>query len=121
MARHVDSVEQHREVGRVDAHGAQSVGLRPNGESALLEALVVDDEASPVPDEDLAAVATFVEEDEDMPAERVENEHAAHDAEQAVVTEAHVDRLGGDPDSHAARQHQHARPASTTAAATAAT
>jgi hypothetical protein len=83
------------------------IGRARPAKPALLEALVVDDEAAAVPEEDLHAIVRAAEEDEEVTGERVLLPLLAHDGEQAVVAHPHVDRRGGHVDPNAARKAQH--------------
>ena len=75
----VDAVEQHAQLRRVELR-AERVGLEVRQpEAALLEALVIEDEAAAVPAEDLHLVAALADEDEEVAGEDVFLPLAAHD------------------------------------------
>jgi hypothetical protein len=105
--REVDAIEQHAELGRIQS-GAQRVRLEERDpEAALLEAFVIEDEATAVPGEDLHLVAALADEDEEVAGEDIFLPLAAHHHREAVDAVAHVDPLGGEQDPHGLREQEH--------------
>src|SRR5580704_208320 len=99
----VDAIEEHAELSRVEGDPSGSLADARKAEAAPLEALVVDDEAASIPEEDLDPVAAASDEDEEMAGERVHTPLVAHDGKQAIVTAAQVHRLGRQVDMDARR------------------
>lgn len=103
----VNAVEQHGELGPVQLR-AQSVFVDYRlPEAALLQALVVEDEAAVVPGEELRAVALSGEEDEEVAGEEVLLPLVLHQRAEPVDAVAHVDGLGGEEDADRSREEQH--------------
>jgi hypothetical protein len=65
-----------------------SAGTFWHAEATLREALVIKDEAVAIPNEDLHAIETPTEEDEEVAVEGIEAPRAAHDRDQAVMATA---------------------------------
>lgn len=112
----VDPVEEHGQLGGVDGDGGRVGGHARQAESPALEALVVQDEAAPIPEQDLAAVGAAAEEDEEMAAVEIELPLPLNDGGQPVVATAHVDLADREIDPNARRQRQHGRPSRSAAA-----
>ena len=106
-ARDVDAVEQHRELGGIEARGDLRRVDRGQPEAALLETLVVDDEAAVVPGEDLRAVSAARDEDEEVAGEHVLSPAGAHEGDEPINAVPHVDRLRGEEDLDRAGQEKH--------------
>jgi len=113
----VDSVEQHRECGSVDLEPERAFGDLRESKSPLGKPLVIDDESVPVPEEDFHAIASPTEEDEEMTFIGIELPGVSDEADEAIVTAAEVDGLGGEVDANTRGQSNHrARMPETTAA-----
>jgi hypothetical protein len=113
----VDSVEQHRESGAVDLDPDSAFRDLRESKSPLGKPLVIDDESVPVPEEDLDAIASPTEEDEEMTFIGIELPGVSDEADEAIVTAAEVDGLGGEVDANTRGQRNHrARTPETTAA-----
>lgn len=104
---HVDAVEQHGQLGGVHLDRAAIVGEAWRSKSAALEPLVVNDQASAVPKQDLAAVTTTPQEDEQMPGEEVHSPLSTNDAAQTVMPAAKINGLNRKIDPNARRKRQH--------------
>ena len=63
---------------------------------ALLEPLVVEDEAAAVPRQEFHAISTLRHEDEEMTGEEILLPAVAHQRGQAADAVPHVDRLGSE-------------------------
>src|SRR5579859_6791273 len=81
----VDAVEQHAQLRGVQGDPAGALANARQSEAAALQALVVDDEAAAVPEEDLDPVAAAPDEDEEMALERVHAPLVAHERVEPVV------------------------------------
>jgi hypothetical protein len=103
----VDAVEQHRELGGIEARGNLRVADRRKAKTALLKALVVDDEAAVIPCENFRAVSSARDEDEKVAGEHVLSPAGPHERDQAVDAVPHVDRLRGEEDLHRAGEKKH--------------
>src|SRR5450759_3360778 len=113
----VDAVEQHGERRRVHRHVLRARHDRLHAETALRQSLVVEDEAVPIPYEDLHPIESAPEKHEEMACEGIEAPRIAHDRDQAIMPATKVDRLRGEVHADARRQGQHRdRSASTNAA-----
>ena len=75
--RQVEAAEQHCQLGSVEPHSVGVGGDLRQAEAPLGEALVVDDEAAVVPEQDLDAIAAPSDEDEQMAGVGIELEGAA--------------------------------------------
>ena len=114
---HVDSVEQHRESGSVDLDPERAFRDLRESKSPLGKPLVIDDESVPVPKEDLHAIASPTEEDEEISLVGVEFPGVLDEGDEAIVTAAEVDGVGREVDANARGQSNHrARMPETTAA-----
>ena len=92
-ARHVDAVEQHRELRGVDAQRLVIVLDYGHAETPGFESLVKDDEAAVVPGQDFHPVATARDENEERAAIDVFLPLALHESHQPVDAAAQVDGL----------------------------
>jgi hypothetical protein len=95
---HVDTIEQHRELGGVHLDRTAVVSQAWSTKSAALEPLVIKDEAAAVPKKDLAAVSSAPQKHEQMSGEQVHAPVPADNAAETVVAAAKVDRLDGEID-----------------------
>src|SRR5580692_803250 len=114
----VDAVEQHAQLRGVQGDAAGALADARQTEAAALEALVVDDEAASVPEQDLDPVAAAAHEDEQMSRERVHAPLVADDRVETVVAAAQVHRLGRQVDVDTRRQRQHRLRSNVTSSAT---
>ena len=113
----VDSVEQHRESCSVDLDPERAFRDLREPKSPLGKPLVIDDESVPVPKEDLHAIASPTEEDEEISLVRVEFPGVPDEGDEAIVTAAKVDGIGREVDANTRWQSNHrARMPETTAA-----
>ncbi len=87
---HVDAVEQHRQLGGVHLDRASIACKARRSKPATLEALVIEDQAAPIPKQNLAAVTAASQEDEQVPGEEIHSPLATNDAAQAVVPAAEI-------------------------------
>ena len=60
---------------------------------------VVEDEAAAIPEENLHAIATPADEDEEVAGERIERERVLHERAEAIVSPPKIDRLGREEES----------------------
>lgn len=107
---HVDSIEQHRQLRGVHLHGTAIVGDPRSAKSTTLEPLVIENEPSAIPKQDLAPVATPPQKHEEMPCEQVHAPLSADDAAQTVMTATKIDWLDGEVDPNARRQGEQRLP-----------
>ena len=107
---HVDTVEQHSQLRGVHLYRATVVGDPRGQKSASLEPFVIENEPTPIPKQDLAAIASAPQKHEQMPCEQVHSPLPAHDATQAIVTTAQIDWLDGEVDPNARWQREHGLP-----------
>jgi hypothetical protein len=115
-AADVDPVEEHGQLGRLELDGDGAAGDPRQPKAAALQPLVQQHEAAVIPEEHLDAIKPLADENEQMPAVRVELPLGLDDRSKTIVTAAHVDGLAREPDLHASRHRQHR---STTASTTA--
>lgn len=106
-ARDVDSIEQHRELGRLDAQLLGAVFNDRDAKAAGLEPLVEHHETTVVPGEDLHAVAPARDEDEECAPVHVFLPRALNQAHQPVDAPTQIDGLRGEQDPQCRRQQQH--------------
>jgi hypothetical protein len=78
--------------------------------AARFEALALQAQAVAAPVQHLQAVADAVAEEEQVARERVGLQQAAHQGEQAVEAQAHVDGVGAVPELDGGREAQHGPP-----------
>src|SRR3954468_21798874 len=109
-AGQVDAVEDHEELsrGHLDAVGVE-VGL---GEvvAAILQTLTPEAEAVAAPIENLDAVGTAVEEDEQVAGQGVGLEAVLDQGEQPVEARTHIDGIGAIPQLDGGGEAQHGLP-----------
>lgn len=106
----VDAVEQHGELCRVELRAQGVLVKRGQAETALLKALVDDDEAPGVPGEDLHPVAPARDEDEEVAGVDVLVPAGAHDGGEAIDAVAQVNGLRRQQNAHRPRDGEHALP-----------
>jgi hypothetical protein len=87
--RNIDPVEQHRELGRVEPRRARPGRDVGNAKSSLLQSLVKQQKSSPVPDQNLNAIASLADKREQVTAKWIESP-ALDDREQPIMPRAHV-------------------------------
>ena len=109
-AREVDAVEEHRELAALESSAERVLTEVRETEAALLEALVIEDEAAVVPGEHLGPVAAAADEDEEVAGVEVLLPLVADDGGESVDGIAHVHPLGSEQDADSARDEKHARP-----------
>ena len=114
----IDAIEQHAELRGVEGDAARSLANARKTEATSLQALVVDDEAPSVPEENLDPIPPAPHEDEEMPGEWIHAPLVANDREESVVTAAQVHRLGRQVDVNARRERQHRARSNVTSSAT---
>ena len=108
--RHVDTVEEHRQLSGVELHAQRVVLERRKPKPALLEALVREDEAAVVPCEDLHAVALLRDENEQVPGEDVLLPRVLNQRHEPVDAVAHVHRLRRQENPYGSREQKHLSP-----------
>lgn len=77
--RQIDSIEEHRQLGRIELRPERAFVDFRDSEAPPLKALVVHDEAAIVPAEDLRPVALLRDEDEEVASVEVLLEAVADD------------------------------------------
>ena len=97
--REIDAVEEHRELRGVELRAERVVLEYGESEAALLQPLVVKDEAAVVPGEDLHPVSATRDEGEQVPGEDVLPPVSAHDRGKPVDAVAQIHRLAREQDS----------------------
>ncbi len=95
--------------GHLDAIG----GGGRNAEGSALESLGPDGQTIAVPIQDLDAIATLVDEDEEMTGEGIERQAARCQGGQAVEALAHVGRFFGEVNADRGAQSEHGRSSTT--------
>jgi hypothetical protein len=97
--RNVDTVEQHRELGRLDAQLLGAVFDDRHAKASSLEAFVEDDEAAIIPGQDLHAVAPARNENEERAAVDIFLPCALYEPHQPINASTQIDGLGGEQDA----------------------
>jgi hypothetical protein len=110
--RHVDAVEQHRQLRGVELRAQRLFMESRKPETSLLQTLVVEDEAAVVPGEDLQAVTAPGNEGEEMAGVDVFLPIAAHDVGQAIDAAAQIDRLTSEENADCPGEKEHSSPES---------
>lgn len=103
----VDAVEEHGELTALQPCPERALAEGWESKTALLEALVEEDEATVVPGEHLRPVAAAADEDEEVAGVEVFLPLVADDAGEPVDAVAHVDGLGGEKNPDRPREEQH--------------
>jgi hypothetical protein len=98
-ARDVDSVEQHRELGRLDAQLLGAVFDGRYAKAACLEAFVEDNEAAVIPGQDLHPVPPARNEDEERAAVDIFLPRALHEPHEPIDASTQIDGLGREQDA----------------------
>jgi hypothetical protein len=106
----VDAVEEHRELAALESSAESVLTEVRETEAALLEALVIEDEATIVPGEHLGSVAAPADEDEEVAGVEVLLPLVADDGGESVNGIAHVHPLGSEQDADSARDEKHVGP-----------
>jgi hypothetical protein len=109
-ARDVDAVEEHRELAALESSAESVLTEVREAEAALLEALVIEDEASVVPGKHLGPVAASADEDEEVAGVEVLLPLVADDGGKPVDGIAHVHPLGSEQDADSAGDEKHVGP-----------
>jgi hypothetical protein len=109
-AREVDAVEEHRELAALESSAEGILAEVWQAEAALLEPLVVEDEAAVVPGEHLGPVAAPADEDEEVAGVEVFLPLVADDGGEPVDGITHVHSLRSEQDADSARDEKHASP-----------
>jgi hypothetical protein len=115
-AREVDAVEKHRKLATLEPRSKSVLVKVRETETALLEPLVIEDEAAVVPGEHLGSVSASADEDEEVPGVEVFLPLVADDGGQAVDGIAHVHPLSSEENTDGPRDEQHDGPRAPTAA-----
>ena len=115
---HVDAVEQHRQLGGVHLDRAAIAREAWCSKSTELEPFVIEDEAATIPKQNLAAIASAPQKDEQMPGEEIHSPLPTNDATQPVVPAAEIHGLNREIDPNTRRKCQHACRSLPTSAAT---
>ena len=89
-ARQVDAVEQHRKLAALEPRAESVLAKVWEAEAALLEPLVIEDEAAVVPREHLGTVAAPADKDEEVARVEVFLPLVADDGGEPVDGIAHV-------------------------------
>ena len=95
----IDSLEDHRQRGRVDLRAELARLEGGKLEGSPLEALVQQSQTGSSEEQDLGEVPSLVREEHEVPGQRVEVELVPYDRGEPVVRLPHVDGVGGDVDS----------------------
>lgn len=106
----VDSVEQHRELGRVHLDRTTVTGDARRAKAALFQPLVIENQPATIPEQDLAAVPATPKKHEQVSGEEVHAPLSADDAAQAIVATAKVDGLDSEVDPNTRRQREQRLP-----------
>ena len=108
-AAQIDSVQEHRQLSRIELNVLLSRGVE-RAEAASLEALVPKHEATALEREDLGPVAAGREENEEVSAEEV-LASGTNDRTETIEALAHVDRRDEKANADRRREPDHgARP-----------
>lgn len=116
--RDVETAEQHREFRPVEHDVVGACRYARHAEAPACESLVVEDEAAAIPEEHLDAIAPTADEDEEVPAERIEREQVSDQRAETIVAPSQVDRLGREKYLRTRSDGQHAARTAATSAAT---
>lgn len=102
--REVDAVEEHGELGGIQLSAQSAIVDERSPEAALLEPLVIEDESTRVPGEDLRPVRLLREEDEEAAGVKVLLPFVADERAEAVDAVTHVDGFGSEQDADGSGQ-----------------
>jgi hypothetical protein len=106
----VDAVEEHRELAALESSAESVLTEVRETEAALLEALVIEDEAAVVPGEHLGPVAAPADEDEEVAGVEVFLPLVADDGGESVDGIAHVHPLSSEQDADSSWDEKHVGP-----------
>ncbi len=107
---HVDAIEQHGQLRGVHLDRTTIIGDARSAKAPFLQALVIENEAAAIPEQDFAAVAPAPQKYEEMPGEQVHAPLPADNAAQAVVATTKIDWLDREVDPNARRQGEQRLP-----------
>ena len=107
---HIDSIEQHGQLGGVHLDRAPVVSEAWSTKTAFLEPFVIENEAAAIPKQDLAAVSSTSQKHEQMPGEEVHAPLTADNAAQAIVATTKIDWLDREIDPNARWQREQRLP-----------
>jgi hypothetical protein len=111
----VDAVEEHRELAALESSAQSVLTEVRQAKAALLEPLVIEDEAAVVPGEHLGLVAAPADEDEEVASVEVLLPLVADDGGESIDGIAHVHPLGSEQDADSTRDEKHVGPGATAA------
>jgi len=103
----LDAIEQHGELGGIEAGAEGSLVERREAKAAPLETLVEDDEAAAVPGQHLHPVPAAGDENEEVAGVDVLVPPGADKVGQAVDALAKIDSLGGEKNANGSREKEH--------------
>ena len=106
-ADEIETAEQHRELGAVEHDAIGALADPRHAEAAAREALVIEDETASIPKQDLDAINTTTDEDEEVSFEWVHLEACAHERDEAVVAAPEIHGLDGEIDLGADGDAEH--------------
>lgn len=101
----IEPLQEQREACGIQFPAGRRCFRKPK--PALLQALVEENEAVPIPDQNLHPVAAASTEDEDMPGERILGQYVIDQGDQAIDGLPHIDRARSEEDAYAGREAQH--------------
>ena len=110
---HVDTIEQHGQLGGVHLDRTTAVSEPWSAKSATLEPFVIENEPATVPKQNLAAVSSTPQKHEQMSGEQVHAPLPADNAAQTVMATTKIDWLDGeiDPNTRWQREQRLPQPA----------
>jgi len=94
----VDSIQQHGQLRGIELNSQRVLGNRRHSKPALLEALVIENEAAPIPGENLHPVAASTDESEEVSRVDVLLPLAAHDRAEPVDALSQINRVRREKD-----------------------
>lgn len=97
----VDAAQQHGQFLAADFGGLLIVRDVRHLKRALLQPPIPNRQTVAVPVQNLQLVATTIDKQKQMPAERILLEHSRHDSLQSIKSLAHVRGAGGHEDARA--------------------
>ena len=103
----VNALQHPGQFGKVHFQGSFSGRGWELFKGAFFQPLIPDYESGSVPEQNLTFIAYFIEEDKQMPAERILEHHVFGQHRKLVETTPHVRRLGINEDLDRGGQGQH--------------